>query len=65
MNRLISQVANEFWVCEKQTVRRWEGDIQSYKDASNHNSLLLYRAHVAKATTTFLPELVVEEKTLQ
>ena len=35
------------------------------KDASNHNSLLLYRAHVAKATTTFLPELVVEEKTLQ
>ena len=32
MNRLISQVANELWVCEKQKVRRWEGDIQSYKD---------------------------------
>ena len=30
--RLISEVANEIWVCEKQPVRRWEGDIPSYKN---------------------------------
>ncbi|CAK9024523.1 unnamed protein product [Durusdinium trenchii] len=29
--RLISQVAKEIWVCDKKTVSRWEGDIQSYK----------------------------------
>ena len=40
--RLISQVANEIWVCEKQTARRWEGDIQSYKDK--------LRARVLKGT---------------
>ncbi|ESO86252.1 hypothetical protein LOTGIDRAFT_167298 [Lottia gigantea] len=31
--RLISQVAEEIWVCEKQTVTKWEGDIYSYKEA--------------------------------
>lgn len=30
--RLISQVAQEIWVCEKQTVTKWPGTIQSYKD---------------------------------
>ncbi|XP_071452050.1 ATP-binding cassette sub-family F member 2 [Hetaerina americana] len=30
--RLISQVAEEIWVCEKGTVTKWEGDILSYKD---------------------------------
>lgn len=30
--RLISQVANEIWVCEKQTVTKWRGTIQSYKE---------------------------------
>lgn len=30
--RLISQVAKEIWVCEKQTVTKWPGTIQSYKD---------------------------------
>jgi len=31
--RLISQVAQEIWVCENQTVTKWEGDIFSYKTA--------------------------------
>jgi len=30
--RLIDQVAKEIWICEKQTVTKWEGDIISYKD---------------------------------
>lgn len=30
--RLISQVAEEIWICEKQTVTKWEGDIISYKE---------------------------------
>ncbi|XP_067123843.1 ATP-binding cassette sub-family F member 2 [Centruroides vittatus] len=29
--RLISQVAEEIWVCEKQTITKWSGDIHSYK----------------------------------
>jgi len=29
--RLISQVTEEIWVCEKETVTKWEGDIFSYK----------------------------------
>ncbi|XP_071505095.1 ATP-binding cassette sub-family F member 2-like [Diadema antillarum] len=31
--RLINQVAEEIWVCEKQTVTKWKGDIISYKSA--------------------------------
>lgn len=30
--RLISQVAQEIWICEKQTITKWPGTIQSYKD---------------------------------
>jgi len=30
--RLINQVAEEIWVCEKQMVKKWEGDILTYKD---------------------------------
>lgn len=30
--RLINQVAKEIWVCEKQTVTRWEGDIVAFKN---------------------------------
>lgn len=30
--RLIDQVAEEIWICEKQTVTKWEGDILSYKN---------------------------------
>lgn len=30
--RLIDQVADEIWICEKQTVTKWEGDILSYKN---------------------------------
>jgi len=30
--RLISQVADEIWLCENQTVTKWEGDIFTYKD---------------------------------
>lgn len=29
--RLISQVADEIWICEKQTITKWDGDILSYK----------------------------------
>lgn len=29
--RLISQVAKEIWVCEKQMITKWSGDIHSYK----------------------------------
>ena len=29
--RLISQVAEEIWVCEHETVTKWDGDILSYK----------------------------------
>jgi len=30
--RLINQVASEIWICEKQTVTKWEKDILAYKD---------------------------------
>jgi ATP-binding cassette subfamily F protein 2 len=30
--RLVSQVAEEIWVCDKQEVKKWEGDIFSYKE---------------------------------
>jgi len=30
--RLISQVAEEIWVCENGTVTKWEGTIESYKE---------------------------------
>jgi len=29
--RLINQVAKEIWICENQTITRWNGDILSYK----------------------------------
>lgn len=35
MSRELSQlfqVAEVIWVCEKQTVTKWEGDILSYKE---------------------------------
>lgn len=31
--RLISQVAEEIWVCNKQSVTKWDGDIFSYKES--------------------------------
>eukprot|EP00252_Welwitschia_mirabilis_P018236 TRINITY_DN4052_c1_g1_i1.p1 TRINITY_DN4052_c1_g1~~TRINITY_DN4052_c1_g1_i1.p1 ORF type:complete len:597 (-),score=136.73 TRINITY_DN4052_c1_g1_i1:315-2105(-) len=30
--RLINQVAKEIWVCENQTLTRWEGDIMEFKE---------------------------------
>ncbi|XP_026550351.1 ATP-binding cassette sub-family F member 2-like isoform X2 [Notechis scutatus] len=30
--RLIQQVAQEIWVCEKKTITKWPGDILSYKE---------------------------------
>ncbi|CAJ0577055.1 unnamed protein product, partial [Mesorhabditis spiculigera] len=30
--RLVSQVAKEVWVCDKQTITKWEGGIMSYKE---------------------------------
>ena len=29
--RLISQVANEIWICDKKTITKYQGDIQSFK----------------------------------
>jgi len=31
--RLISQVAKEIWVCDHKSVKKWPGDIRSYKDS--------------------------------
>jgi len=31
--RLINQVAKEVWVCDKHTVKKWSGDIRSYKNS--------------------------------
>ncbi|VDO38260.1 unnamed protein product [Onchocerca flexuosa] len=30
--RLVHQVAEEIWVCDKQTITKWDGDIFTYKD---------------------------------
>lgn len=30
--RLVSQVAEEVWVCDKQHIKKWEGDIFTYKE---------------------------------
>jgi ATP-binding cassette subfamily F protein 2 len=29
--RLIDQVAKELWICDHHTVKRWDGDIHTYK----------------------------------
>jgi len=31
--RLISQVAKEVWICDNNTIKKWSGDIRSYKDS--------------------------------
>eukprot|EP00456_Euglypha_rotunda_P038283 TRINITY_DN293_c0_g1_i12.p1 TRINITY_DN293_c0_g1~~TRINITY_DN293_c0_g1_i12.p1 ORF type:complete len:403 (+),score=35.80 TRINITY_DN293_c0_g1_i12:430-1638(+) len=31
--RLISQVAKEIWICDNNTIKKWSGDIRSYKDS--------------------------------
>jgi len=44
--RLISQVTEEIWLCEKETITKWEGDIFSYKKRltkENHKSLAKMR----------------------
>lgn len=30
--RFVFQVAQEIWVCEKQTITKWPGDILAYKE---------------------------------
>ncbi|XP_055843015.1 ATP-binding cassette sub-family F member 2 [Episyrphus balteatus] len=35
--RLINQVAEEIWVCEKETVTKWNGGILDYKDHLKNN----------------------------
>merc|ERR1712019_111286 len=37
--RLISQVADEIWICENQTVTPWKGTIQEYKEILKNNVL--------------------------
>eukprot|EP00299_Pterocystis_sp_00344_P008772 c3458_g1_i1.p1 GENE.c3458_g1_i1~~c3458_g1_i1.p1 ORF type:complete len:599 (-),score=113.58 c3458_g1_i1:107-1864(-) len=46
--RLISQVAKEIWVCGKQTVKRWPGDIAQYKDELRRQNDLEIKAAMAK-----------------
>jgi len=36
---LISQVADEIWICEKQTVTKWNGSIVEYKNLLKDNVL--------------------------
>jgi len=35
--RLINQVAEEIWICEKETVTKWKGNILDYKDHLKKN----------------------------
>lgn len=35
--RLINQVAEEIWICEKETVTKWKGNILDYKDQLKKN----------------------------
>ena len=35
--RLIDQVADEIWVCENQTITKWEADIRDYKEHLRNN----------------------------
>lgn len=35
--RLIDQVADEIWVCENQTITKWEQDIRDYKEHLRNN----------------------------
>jgi len=37
--RLINQVAEEIWVCEKKRIQRWTGDILSYKESLREKML--------------------------
>lgn len=34
--RLVSQVAEEVWVCDNQTIKKWDGDIFSFKEHLRH-----------------------------
>ncbi|XP_072029313.1 ATP-binding cassette sub-family F member 2-like [Amphiura filiformis] len=45
--RLINQVAEEIWVCEKQCVTKWTGDILSYKETLK-KKILKENAKMAK-----------------
>lgn len=31
--RLINQVAKEIWICDEHNVKKWPGDIRSYKNS--------------------------------
>uniref|UniRef100_A0AC34Q5D8 ABC transporter domain-containing protein n=1 Tax=Panagrolaimus sp. JU765 TaxID=591449 RepID=A0AC34Q5D8_9BILA len=35
--RLVQQVTDEIWVCDKQTITKWDGDIFSYKEFLRKN----------------------------
>ena len=32
MQLFVFQVADKIWICEKETVTEWQGDIAAYKD---------------------------------
>lgn len=50
--RLIGQVAQEIWVCEKQTITKWQGDILSYKDQLKEHVVKEVAKAAAKAKAT-------------
>lgn len=52
--RLINQVAEEIWVCENQTVTKWEGNIQAYKAHLKKNVMKAFnkeKSRLAELTT--------------
>lgn len=50
--RLISQVAEEIWICENQTVTKWQGDILSYKEHLKSKIVRNTEDEPAKAKST-------------
>jgi len=42
--RLIGQVAKDIWVCDKKTISKWDGDIQSYKSHLKKQVLKKFKA---------------------
>jgi len=42
--RLIGQVAKEIWLCDKRSVKKWQGDIKSYKTELKKQVLKKFKA---------------------
>ena len=51
----LPQVADTIWICEKQTVTKWEGDILSYKD---HLKAKVMKESKKNAKSKFITEII-------